>query len=137
MKLTKTKLKELTYQINGAAIEVHKTLGPGLFESVYLQCLKYELESRNISFVSEMKIPFHYKENEFMADFRCDLLVENLIVVELKSVEKLIPLHESQLLTYMKLLNAPKGILLNFNCSHLFSEGQKTFVGKTYQWLED
>lgn len=135
--ITKSILTDLTYQINGAAIEVHKLLGPGLYENVYHECLKYELDQRKLSFVTEKNIPIYYKDCEFETNFRCDLLVEEAIVVELKSVDKIIPVHEAQILTYMKLLEVPKGILLNFNCKNLYAEGQKTFVNNKYLWLDD
>ena len=134
--LTKSKLTHLTYQINGAAIEVHKTLGPGLYEKVYHECLKQELRIRGISFETEKKILISYKNIEFETDFRCDLIIENSIIVELKSVEEINPIHEAQLLTYMKLLNIPKGILLNFNCLNLYTHGQKTFVNNGYRFLK-
>jgi GxxExxY protein len=134
--LTKSELTHLTYQINGAAIEVHKTLGPGLYEKVYHECLKEELRIRDISFETEKKILINYKNIEFETDFRCDLIIENSIVVELKSVEEINPIHEAQLLTYMKLLNIPKGILLNFNCLNLYTQGQKTFVNNGYRFLK-
>ncbi len=137
MRLTKTEIKNLTYQIIGAAIEVHKALGPGLYEKVYLQCLIHELKIRNLKFKTEMKIPFIYKNCEFETDFRCDIIVEDNIVIELKSVDKIIPIHEAQLLTYLKLLQVPKGIILNFNCSNLYAEGQKTFVTMHYEWLDE
>ncbi len=78
--ITKSYLTNLVYKVNGAAIEVHKAIGPGLLESVYHQCLKYELFKRNIHFVSEMKIPIHYKEINFETDLRCDLLVEESLI---------------------------------------------------------
>jgi GxxExxY protein len=134
--LTKSELTHLTYQINGAAIEVHKTLGPGLYEKVYHECLKQELRIRGISFETEKKILINYKNIEFETDFRCDLIIENSIIVELKSVEEINPIHEAQLLTYMKLLNIPKGILLNFNCLNLYTNGQKTFVNNGYRFLK-
>ena len=122
---TKKQLDKLTYEIIGSAIEVHKTLGRGLLESVYHQCLKEELLHRNLNFLTEMKIPVIYKEKTLDIDFRCDLFIENSIVVELKSVQEIIPIYEAQLLTYMKLLQCPKGILINFNCSNIFRDGQK------------
>lgn len=135
--ITKSKLTHLTYQINGAAIEVHKALGPGLYEGVYHECLKHELRLRNISFSTEKRIQINYKNHKFETDFRCDLVVEDSIVVELKSVEEFHPIHEAQLLTYMKLLQIPKGILLNFNCKNLYTQGQKTFVNNGYRFLND
>ncbi|MGQ3087295.1 GxxExxY protein, partial [Flavobacterium sp.] len=126
--VTKKYLDELTYEIIGAAIEVHKIMGRGLLESVYHQCLKEELQHRKINFFTEMRLPVYYKEKLLELDFRCDLFVENLIVLELKTVQEFTPAFEAQLLTYMKLLKAPKGILINFNCSNIFREGQKTYV---------
>ena len=135
-RLTKEYIKDLTYQINGAAIEVHKNLGAGLLESVYHKCLVHELNIRNISFKSELIVPIEYKGINFDSDLRCDLFVEDSIVVELKSVEKVLPIHEAQILTYMKLLNSPQGILINFNCKNIFSEGQKTYVNSLYRILD-
>jgi len=135
--LTKTYLKDLIYKVNGAAIEVHKTLGPGLLESVYHKCLKKELELRRISFESELKVPLVYKGIGVETDLRCDLFIEGILPVELKAVETVLPVHEAQLLTYMQLLNAPIGLLLNFNSMNLFRHGQKTFVNDFYRTLWD
>ena len=132
MLTTKEYLKDLTYKVNGAAIEVHKLLGAGLLESVYHKCLFKEFTLRSINFLSEYKIPYNYKGLDIDIDLRCDFLVENVLVVEIKSVETVLPIHEAQLLTYMKLLNAPKGIIINFNVSNLYKEGQKTFVNEYF-----
>lgn len=137
MRLTKTQIKDLTYQINGAAIEVHKSIGPGLLESVYHKCLIHELNIRNLSFTSELIVPINYKGLELNTELRCDLFVENSIVLELKSVEKILPIHEAQLLTYMNLLEAPFGILFNFNTANLYHDGQKTLVNALYRVLND
>lgn len=133
--ITKKYLDELTYEIIGSAIEVHKFMGSGLLESVYHQCLKEELMLRKINFLTEMKIPVVYKGKTLDIDFRCDLFVENSIVVELKTVNEMNAIFEAQLLTYMKLLKCPKGILINFNCSNIFKEGQKTFVNEYFSKL--
>jgi len=133
--VTKKYLDDLTYEIIGSAIEVHKVMGRGLLESVYHHCLKEELLHRKINFLTEMKVPIIYKGNMLDVDFRCDLFVERSIIVELKSVQEIIPIYEAQLLTYMKLLQCPKGILINFNCSNIFSEGQKTFVNEYFSVL--
>lgn len=135
--LTKKYLDDLTYEIVGSAIEVHKIMGRGLLESVYHQCLKEELFQRKIIFLTEMKVPVIYKGKDLEVDFRCDLFIERCIVVELKSVQELIPVYEAQLLTYMKLLKSPKGILINFNCSNIFKEGQKTFVNEYFRCLPE
>lgn len=130
--ITKKYLDQLTYEIIGSAIEVHKNMGRGLLESVYHQCLKQELLHRKINFLTEMRVPIEYKGALLDVDFRCDLFVEQSIVVELKSVNEMNPIYEAQLLTYMKLLKCPKGILINFNCSNIFKEGQKTFVNEYF-----
>jgi GxxExxY protein len=130
--ITKKYLDTLTYEIIGAAIEVHKIMGRGLLESVYHQCLKEELIHRKINFLTELKVPVIYKGKELDIDFRCDLFVEQCIVVELKAVQEVNSTFEAQLLTYMKLLKSPKGILLNFNCNNIFNEGQKTFVNEYF-----
>ncbi|MFK7950744.1 MAG: GxxExxY protein [Saprospiraceae bacterium] len=119
-KVTKSYLKDLTYQVNGAAIEVHKALGPGLLESIYHKCLKQELKLRNITFQSELNVPVFYKGIELDTNFRCDLLIENCLVLELKTADSIIPIHEAQLLTYMKLLKMPKGIIYNFKVVNLY-----------------
>lgn len=123
--LTKKYLDHLTYEIIGSAIEVHKIMGRGLLESVYHQCLKEELEHRKINFCTEMKIPVVYKGKSLDLDFRCDLFIENCIVVELKATNEMNKIYEAHLLTYMKLLQCPKGILINFNCSNIFNEDRK------------
>ncbi|MCL1666513.1 GxxExxY protein [Elizabethkingia ursingii] len=133
--LTKKYLDDLTYEIIGCAIEVHKVLGRGLLESIYHQCLIEELKHRKINFLTEMKVPITYKGKQLDVDFRCDLFVEQCIVVELKSVQEIIPTFEAQLLTYMKLLQSPKGLLINFNCLNIFREGQKTFVNEYFSLL--
>lgn len=133
--ITQKQIDDLTYKIIGAAIEVHKIMGRGLLESVYHQCLKEELNIRGINYVSEMKIPLVYKEKELISDFRCDLLVENLIIVELKAITEIHPIVEAQILNYMKLTKSPKGILINFNCSNIFKDGQKTYVNEYYKNL--
>lgn len=125
----------MSFQIIGAAIEVHKNLGAGLLESVYHECMKEELRLRKINFHTEKTVPIIYKGNQLEASLRCDLYIENLIVVELKSTLEMNKVFESQILTYMNLLNAPKGILINFNCKNIFKEGQKTFVNEIYRNL--
>lgn len=134
---TKKHLDDLTYEIIGSVIEVHKIMGRGLLESVYHQCLKEELLHRKINFLTEMRVPVNYKGKELNMDFRCDLFVENSIVVELKCVQEFHPVHEAQLLTYMKLLQCPKGILINFNCTNIFREGQKTMVNEYFSKLKE
>jgi len=132
---TRKLLDDLTYQIIGCAIEVHRQLGPGLLESVYQKCFIQELALRNLKFVSQVMTPINYKGIVLDADLRLDVLVEDLVIVELKSMEGILPVHDAQLLTYMKLLQKPKGILINFNCANIFKEGQKTLVNEYYAQL--
>jgi GxxExxY protein len=134
---TKADLDQLTYEIIGAAIHVHKSLGPGLLESIYHQCLKIELEDREIGFETEHNVQILFNQRSLETTLRCDLFIENLIVVELKAVNQLQAVHEAQLLTYMKLLNAPKGILINFNCFNLVKQGQKTYVNEFFRVLPE
>ena len=134
---TKSSLKELVYQVNGAAIEVHKQLGPGLLENVYHQCIKKELELRRISYSSELEIPLNYKGFKLESKLRCDLFIEETLVVELKSVIEMNTIFEAQLLTYMNLLKAPMGLLINFNVKNIFYEGQKTLVNEYYRSLNE
>jgi GxxExxY protein len=133
--MTQKYIDSITYNIIGAAIEVHKIMGRGLLESVYHQCLKEELSLRDINFISEMKIPIIYKEKELESDFRCDLFIENSVVVELKATTEIHPIFAAKLLNYMNLLKSPKGILINFNCNNIFKDGQKTFVNEYYKNL--
>src|ERR1700756_1384960 len=116
MKL-KSKLYEerLTGEIIGAAIEVHRQLGPGLLESTYAACLRQEFKLRNICFEFQKPLPLEYKGIKLDCGYRLDLLVADRVVVEIKSVEALAPIHEAQLLTYLKLTGVKIGILLNFN----------------------
>lgn len=135
--LTKDDLKEITYEIIGAAIYVHQSLGPGLLESIYHECMKIELRNRGMAFETEMAVPVYFCNQQLETRLRCDLFVENAIVVELKSVADFAPIHAAQVMTYMKLLEAPKGILINFNCFNLFRDGQKTFVNEHYRLLAE
>ena len=135
--MTKRDINDLTFDIIGAAIEVHKELGPGLLESVYHKCLKYEFELRGINNSSELPVKVSYKGINLDTELRCDFLVENIIVVELKAVIEFAPVHDAQILIYMKLLEKPKGLLINFNCYNLFNHGQKTFVNELYRNLRE
>lgn len=134
---SKTFFKDLVYQVNGAAIEVHKHLGPGLLESVYHRCLLKELSIRDFNFQSELVLPINYKGIVVESNLRCDLFIENSLIVELKAVDKVLPIHEAQLMTYMKLLKVPMGLIINFNVTNIYKEGQKTYVNELYRNLED
>ncbi len=108
-------LNELTYEIIGAAIEVHRMLGPGLLESSYRECLCRELSLRGIGFKREHGLPLKYKGIQLECGYRIDILVADLVVVEIKAVEKVAPVHEAQLLTYLRLGCWKVGLLINFN----------------------
>ena len=133
--LTKKVVDQITFDIIGCAIEVHKALGAGLLESVYEKCMIKEMELRGMVSQSQLRIPINYKGYILDADLRLDLLVEDLIVVELKAVEKINPLYLSQVLSYMRLLDKPKGIVINFCCNNIFKEGQQTVVNELYSYL--
>jgi GxxExxY protein len=109
------KVNAITEAIIGAAIEVHRTIGPGLLESAYIQCLCYELALRKISFQLELPLPVQYKEVKLDCGYRLDLLVADAVVVEVKAVDRITPLHEAQLLTYLRMGGWKAGLLINFN----------------------
>ncbi len=117
--ITQKYVNDLAYQIVGAAIEVHREIVPGLLESIYERLLKHELLLRGYKVETQVNVPVRYKGKIVECDLRLDLLVEDLIVVELKAVEKMIPLYQAQLLTYLKLLKKPKGLLINFNTNNI------------------
>jgi GxxExxY protein len=108
-------VNEITEKIIGAAIEVHKVLGPGLLESAYEECLAHEFALANICFGRQMPLPVTYKSLPLDCGYRLDFLVERTVVVELKAVDGLLPIHQAQLLTYLKLGGWPMGLLINFN----------------------
>jgi len=120
---------QLTEKIIGCAIEVHKALGPGLLESAYEECFCYELNQQGLSFNRQVPLPVVYKGIKLDCGYRIDVLVNDIIVVELKTVEKLLPIHDAQLLTYLKLYKRPIGLLMNFNVPALKS-GIKRLVNQ-------
>jgi len=105
----------LTDEIIGAAIEVHRQLGPGLLESAYSACLRYELQSRGVEFEAEKRVPVLYKGIVLDCEYRLDLVVDRKVVVELKAIERLEKVHEAQLLSYLRLSGRAVGLLINFN----------------------
>ncbi len=117
----------LSHRVIGCAIEVHRVLGPGLLESSYQRCLSHELELKGIEHLCETPLPIEYKETSLECGYRVDLLVANALIIELKSVRKIDPIHEAQILTYMKLSGVRTGLILNFNVSKL-KEGIKRYV---------
>ena len=121
------KTNDLTHQIIGKAIEVHRILGPGLLESVYQECLFYELKEAGLLVEKEKTLPLIYKEVKLEQGYRIDLLIEDTVVIEIKCVEKLAPVHTAQVLTYMKLGNHKIGLLLNFY-SKILKDGIKRYI---------
>jgi GxxExxY protein len=117
--LTQKIVNDIAYKIVGCAIEVNKQLGPGLLENIYERCLKYELELNGLSVKNQVPVEVIYKNKKIDSDLRLDLLVEDLIIVELKAVETMLPLFQAQLITYLKLLKKPKGLLINFNSENI------------------
>ncbi len=118
-KTTKEEYNRLSEIIIGAAIEVHRVLGPGLLESAYQACLEYELRERGLQIARQQELPVIYKGVRIDRGYRLDIVVEDLIIVELKAVERFEPIHEAQLLSYMKLSDCCLGLLMNFNVTVL------------------
>jgi len=118
---------ELSNTIIGAAIQVHRILGPGLLESAYEECLKYELEQKKLKVESQKGVPIVYKTKKLECGYRLDLLVEDQVIVEIKSVESFAPVHTAQILTYMRLSDKHLGLLINFNVMML-KAGIKRYV---------
>ena len=117
--VTQKYINEISYKIIGCAIEVHKHLGPGLLESVYEVCLIDEMKSVGLFVKSQIYVPVHYKGRDLGGSLKLDLLVNDLIIVEEKAVELMIPLYKAQLLSYLKLTGKPKGLLINFHCVNI------------------
>jgi len=120
-------LNKLTQQIIGAAIEVHRHLGPGLLESAYETCLAYELQELGLSFERQRALPLVYKEIRLDQGYRVDVLVERKVIVELKVVEQIAPVHEAQVLSYLRFSGCRIGLLLNFNVK-LLKDGIRRFI---------
>ncbi|PJA07430.1 MAG: GxxExxY protein [Flavobacteriales bacterium CG_4_10_14_0_2_um_filter_32_8] len=119
--------EELTRKIIGASIDVHKILGPGLLESAYEECLFYELTQQGLRVERQKPVPIVYKEIKLDYGYRIDLLVEDTVIIELKSIDAFAPIHEAQILTYMKFANKKIGLLMNFNVTVL-KNGLKRYV---------
>ena len=109
----------LTRKVIGLAIEVHRHLGPGLLESVYEECLCWELEQTSLTYHRQVHLPLIYKGTRIETGFRMDLVIEDALIIELKAIDKVLPIHIAQLLTYLKLARIPKGLILNFNTPFL------------------
>jgi len=134
--LTKTYLQNISYKIIGCAIEVHRHLGPGLLESFYEMCIIEELKRHDLKVQSQIYLPVVYKDTNLGGTLKLDLLVEDAIVVELKAVEMMIPLYKAQLLSYMKLADKQKGLLINFNCE-VIKDQVASMVSEKYKTLPD
>lgn len=134
--MTKKEVTRLSYQITGCAIKVHKALGPGLLESVYEKCLHYELLQRGFSVQQQLVVPVVYEDLTIDTELKVDLLVNDCVILELKATEKVPPVYEAQLLTYMKLLQKTQGLLINF-FTHNITESMKPFVNEYFRVLPD
>jgi GxxExxY protein len=117
--MTQKSINEIAYKVVGCAIEVHKIMGPGLLESIYQKCMLKELSINKINAKQEIRIPLIYKGEDLNSELIIDILIDDIIVVELKSVENILPIHKAQLLTYLKLTGRPKGLLINFNTENI------------------
>jgi GxxExxY protein len=113
--IAETDFNDLSGRVIGAAIEVHRQVGPGLLESAYVECLGWELEQSGLSVKREVIVPLRYKKLTLAQSYRLDLLIDDCLIVEVKAVEKLMPIHDAQLLTYLKLMDKRLGLLMNFN----------------------
>jgi|ERR1017187_4917919 GxxExxY protein len=120
--ITQKHINNIAYKIVGCAIEVHKHLGPGLLESIYQSCLIDEIKNNGLFVQSQLYVPIKYKEKDLGGMLKLDLLVNELIIVELKAVETMIPLYKAQLLSYLKLTGKPKGLLINFHCGNIVEQ---------------
>ena len=134
--MTKKEVTKLSYEITGFVIKVHKNLGSGLLESIYEKCLKFELERNGYDVKQQLVVKINYDDLELESDLRIDLLVNDCIVFELKSVENLLPIHQAQILTYMKILQKPQGLLINFNTTNI-TKSMKPFVNEYFARLNE
>ena len=134
--MTKKQVTQLSYQITGCAIKVHRALGPGLLESVYHKCLVHELVNRGYTVIQQAAIPVYYDDVVIDTELRVDLLVNDTVVVELKAVENTLPVHDAQILTYMRLLKKPQGLLINFFTDNI-TKTLKPFVNDYFKSLPD
>ena len=134
--MTKKEVTQLSYEITGLAIKVHKNLGPGLLESIYEECLKYELLKNGFDVKQQFLVPIIYEGVEMRTKLIVDLLVNDCIVIEIKAQEETLPVHEAQLLTYMKVLKKPQGLLINFFTTNI-TKSLKPLVNKYFKELAD
>ena len=134
--MTKKEVTQLSYDIVGCAITVHKILGPGLLESVYEKCLKEELEFQGFKVETQKKVKLKYRSMDIETELRLDLLVNDVIIVEIKSIENILPVHEALLLTYLSLLEKPQGLLINFYTDNI-TKSVKPIVNQFFKNLNE
>lgn len=132
--MTKKEITQLSYEITGFAIKVHKTLGPGLLEGIYEECLKIELIKNGYDVKQQLFTTINYEGVDIKTKLVVDLLVNDTIVVELKAIEEILPIHEAQLLTYMKVLKKPQGLLINFFTDNI-TKSLKPFINEYFKEL--
>ena len=137
MEITKDYLNKLTYKIVGCCIEVHKVAGPGLYEDLYHKCLEKEFQLQGINYRTELQLPLNYKGFEVDCKLKCDFLIEDAIVLEIKSISEIIDIHRAQTMNYMNLLKVHKSILVNFNVFNLYRNGTETFVSRNFHNLPE
>ena len=134
--MTKKEVNQIAYDIVSCAIEIHKILGPGLLESVYETCLEYELKVRGFDVKRQQKVLVMYKDMPLEAELRLDLLVNDCVIVELKAVQEINPIETAKLLSYMKLLKKPKGLMINFFTDRI-TNGTTSYVNEYFLALPD
>lgn len=132
--MTKKEITQLSYEITGFAIKVHKTLGPGLLESIYEECLKIELINNGYDVKQQLYTTINYEGVDIKTKLVVDLLVNDAVIVELKAIEEILPIHEAQLLTYMKVLKKPQGLLINFFIDNI-TKSLKPFINEYFKEL--
>ncbi|WP_267405681.1 MULTISPECIES: GxxExxY protein [unclassified Chryseobacterium] len=132
--MTKKEITQLSYEITGFAIKVHKTLGPGLLESIYEECLKIELIKNGYDVKQQLYTTINYEGVDIETKLIVDLLVNDMVIVELKAIEEILPIHEAQLLTYMKVLKKPQGLLINFFTDNI-TKSLKPFINEYFKGL--
>lgn len=132
--MTKKEITQLSYEITGFAIKVHKTLGPGLLESIYEECLKIELIKNGYDVKQQLFTTINYEGVDIKTKLVVDLLVNDAVIVELKAIEEILPIHEAQLLTYMKVLKKPQGLLINFFTDNI-TKSLKPFINEYFKEL--
>jgi GxxExxY protein len=134
--MTKKEVTQLSYEITGLAIKVHKNLGPGLLENIYEECLKIELINNGYDVKQQLYVPINYEGVEIKTKLVVDLLVNDCIIIELKAIEEILPIHEAQLLTYMKVMKKPQGLLINFYTNNI-TKSLRPFINEYFKALPD